>query len=152
MRNVSTFARLLTVWITAGMLLLGMAGLAAPPANMKLQAHLVWGTNEHDPAHKPVEPELKKKLNGLPLKWANYYEVSRHEFEVPAGGMKKVSISKQCSIEVKDLGHSRIEVSHFGKGEHVLKRTQTLPRGETFVLGGNAPNATSWFVILKRAE
>jgi hypothetical protein len=31
-----------------------------------------------------------------------------------------------------------------------LKRTQALPKGETLVLGGNAPNATSWFVVLKQ--
>jgi len=146
----------LPVWFWAALVLLALGPLravAAPP--LKLEVQLVWGTNDKvspDPKHKPVEPTVKRKLKELPLRWANYFEVNRQDFEVPADGVKKVSLSKQCAIEVKNLGHSKVEVSHFGKGEHVLKRTQALPKGETFVLGGNAPNATSWFVILKRIE
>ena len=125
----------------------------AQSANLKLEAQLIWGTNDKGAAeHKPVEAEVKKKLKALPLKWANYFEINRQRIDVPAAGARKVQMSKQCAIEVRDLGHSRIEVSHFGKGEHVLKRVQSLPKGETFVLGGNAPNETSWFVVLKRVD
>jgi hypothetical protein len=45
-----------------------------------------------------------------------------------------------------------VEVSLVGKGKDVAKRTQKLPKGETLVLGGNAPNATAWLVVLKRLE
>ena len=144
------------VWSWAAWVLLALGPLrtvAAPP--LKLEAQLVWGTNDKvspDPKHKPVEPAVKRKLKDLPLRWANYFEVNRQDFEVPPDGVKKVSLSKQCAIEVKNLGHSKIEVSHFGKGEHTLKRMQKLPKGETFLLGGNAPNATSWIVILKRVD
>jgi hypothetical protein len=34
----------------------------------------------------------------------------------------------------------------------VGKQTQPLAKGEMLVLGGNAPNATSWLLILKRLE
>jgi len=34
----------------------------------------------------------------------------------------------------------------------VVKRTQALPKGEILVLGGNAPNATAWLIILNRIE
>src|SRR5437870_5183916 len=129
------------VWLFA--ILLACGGLqadAAPP--MKLEAQLVWGTNDTkspNDKHAPVKPETRKKLEALPLKWSNYFEISKQRFEVPLGGSTKVPMSKQCSIEVKNLGSSKIEVSHFGKGEHTLKRTQKLPKGETFLLGGNAP-------------
>jgi hypothetical protein len=33
-----------------------------------------------------------------------------------------------------------------------VKRTQALPKGEILVLGGNAPNASAWLVILKRID
>jgi hypothetical protein len=40
----------------------------------------------------------------------------------------------------------------FGKGEQVVKRTQSIPKGETLALGGNAPNSTAWLVVLRRKE
>ena len=144
----------LSVWFCALVLAYGGSHAnAAPP--MKLEAELIWGTNDKqspNPKHTPVKPEIKKKLEALPLKWSHYFEVSKQRFDVPPASSTKVTLSKQCSIEVKNLGNSRIEVSHFGKGEHTLKRMQRLPKGETFLLGGNAPNATSWFVILKRVD
>ena len=95
---------------------------------------------------------FRKKLEELPLKWTNYFRVNRNLLEVPAGSTKKANLSEKCSLEVKNVGHSLIEVSLFGKGEQVVKRTQAMPKGETLALGGNAPNATSWFVVLKRVD
>ena len=43
-------------------------------------------------------------------------------------------------------------VALFGKGKETLRRMQNLPKGEMLVLGGNAPNATGWLVVLKRIE
>jgi hypothetical protein len=131
------------------------AGQESGPRPMKIEVHLVWGTNDKqspDPTHKPVTPEVKKALAGLPLKWENYFEVNSKTVSLPPSGSERVPLSKQCEIEIRDLGKSRIEVSHFGKGEHDLKRTQAFGKGETFVLGGNAPNATSWFAVLKRLD
>ncbi len=71
---------------------------------------------------------------------------------MPLSGVKKVPLSEKCAIEVKNLGQSSVELTLFGKGAQVLKRTQALPKGETLVLAGNAPNATAWLVVLKRLE
>ena len=78
--------------------------------------------------------------------------VNRVLMEVPPKDPVKASVSDKCEIQVKNLGNTTVEVSLYGKREHVLKRTQRLPKGETLVLGGNAPNATSWFVILRQTE
>jgi hypothetical protein len=53
---------------------------------------------------------------------------------------------------VKKLAGSEVEVSLMGKGKEVVKRKQSLPKGEMLVLGGNAPNSTAWLVLLKRIE
>ncbi len=122
---------------------------------MKLEVQLIWGTNDPqspDPKHKPVEEAVKKKLSELPLKWTNYFEVNRKAFEVLLNGATKAPLSEKCALEVKNLGHSMVEVSLVSKGKEVAKRTQKLPKGETLVLGGNAPNATAWLVVLKRLE
>ena len=124
-------------------------------ATLKLEVQLIWGTGDDrspDPKHKPVEAEVKMKLQDLPLKWSNYFEVNRKDFEVPASGVNKVPLSEKCELEVKSLGGSKLEVALFGRGKETLRRTQRLAKGEILVLGGNAPNATAWLVVLKRME
>jgi hypothetical protein len=128
---------------------------AAGGSELKYEAQLIWATNDKkspDPKHKPVEPEVKKKLGELPLKWDNYFEVKRKQFTVSKGSGTKAPMSEKCALEVKHLEGDKVEVSLFGKGEAVLKRTQALTKGEILVLGGNAPNETAWLVTLKRIE
>ena len=145
----------LLVWCSAAFAFFASGEPRLEAAGLKLEAQLVWGTNDDrspDPKHKPVELEVKQKLKELPLKWSNYFEVNRKGFEVPPGSLNKVSLSEKCELEVKSLGGSRIEVTLFGKGKETLKRTQPLPKGEMLVLGGNAPNSTAWLVVIKRIE
>jgi hypothetical protein len=144
------------IYLFTGLALLSAGNLATQAADMKFEAQLIWGTNEKespDPKHKPIAPDIKKKLEGLTLKWANWFVVNKQTFSVPAGGTKRVALSEKCDIEVKDLGHFNIEVTHYGKGKEVWKGAQVLGKGEIFpVLGGNAPNATAWLMVLKRLE
>jgi hypothetical protein len=135
-------------------ILLACDGMRAQNAELKFQAILVWATNDSkspDPKHKPVEPEIRKKLKGLPLKWANYFEVDRKMMAFPPKGSQKVELGR-CELEVKDLGSPNLEIAQYGKGKPVVRQIQTLPKGEILVLGGNAPNDTAWLVILKRLE
>ena len=154
MRHIA-IPRAAAVGSAAACVLFVCAGLCAQAATLKLQAQLVWGTNDDhspDPKHKPIEADVKAKLKELPLKWSNYFEVNRKGLEVAPAGNSKVALSEKCELEVKSLGGSKLEVTLFGKGKETLKRTQSLPKGEMLVLGGNAPNATAWLVVLKRIE
>ena len=159
------FPTILLTWVVAAVFWLGPGGKCAQAddvklevqaaADLKLEVQLLWGTNDKtspNPNHKPVEPHIAKKLKELPLKWSHYFVVKRVSIEVPAGGSKRAPLSEKCELEVKDLGHSKVEVTHFGKGQATWKGTQALPKGETLVLGGNAPNSTSWLLVLKRME
>jgi len=135
--------------------LAAFAALSAPAAPLKIEVQLIWGTtNEVSPnaEHKSIGPELKKKLQELPLKWTNYFEVKRIDVDVPSAGVATVPLSQKCRLEITDRGHSTIQVVLFGKGEKVINRTQALPKGETLILGGNAPGATSWFAVLRRLD
>ena len=135
------------------LVLAAFAALSAPAAPLKIEVQLIWGTtNEVSPnaEHKSIGPELKKKLQELPLKWTNYFEVKRIDVDVPSAGVATVPLSQKCRLEITDRGHSTIQVVLFGKGEKVINRTQALPKGETLILGGNAPGATSWFAVLRR--
>ena len=155
------------VWIITVLIGLSTVGAAlsqerskaqptADSGTMKLEVQLLWGTNDDqspDKNHQPVDPDVRKRLKELPLKWSNYFLVTRKNFEVHAGEIKKEPLSEKCAIEVKNLGNGSIEVTQYGKtGQQLWKGTQALPKGQVLFLGGNAPNATSWLVLLKRIE
>jgi hypothetical protein len=143
-------------WLALGLiwLALGQGRLMAADPRLKFEAQLIWATNDHqspDPTHKAVDADILKKLQDLPLKWTNYFSVNRRVIEVGATPAK-MAMSEKCEIEVKNVGNGSLEVALFGKHEQLVKRTQALPKGETLVLGGNAPNSTAWLVVLKRLE
>jgi len=133
-----------------------VAAPAAVAAEMKLEAVLLWGTDDSKPPegknYKPIDAALKEKLKNLPLKWKNYFEVTRTNFAVKSGEGKQVAISEKCQVDFKNLDNMNVEVSLIGKGKEVMKRKQVLPKGEVLALGGNAPNSTSWLVALRRLE
>ena len=144
------------VWFPTLLVLLACVAVDAQAADAKFQVFLLWGTDDSKPpegkAYKPVQPEIRQKLKDLPLKWANWFEVNRVDFAVQQGVTKEVPISAKCQVNVKKLADSELEVCLVGKGKEVVKRKQSLPKGEMLVLGGNAPNSTAWLVLLKRIE
>ena len=143
-------------WLATILVLLAGAGFGAQAADMKLQGFLLWGTDDSKPpegkAYQPVNPDIRRKLKDLPLKWANWFEVRRVDFVVPQGVTKEVVMSDKCQVKVSKLAGPEMEVTLIGKGKEVVKRKQSLPKGEMLVLGGNAPNSTAWLVVLKRLE
>jgi len=133
----------------------GLSTIRIQAADMQLEAILVWGTNEHkspDPKHRPVGPELKKRLQELPLKWTNYFEVNRVKFDVPPSGANKVPLSEKCEIEVRNHGQAKVEVAVFGRGKQVATRSQDLPKHGTLILGGDSPGTNCWLAVIKRIE
>ena len=144
------------VWLATGMVWLACAPVRSAPAELKLRAYLVWGTDDAKPPagknYKPVEPRLRKKLKDLPLKWANWFEVNRVNFSVPPGTTQKVAISEKCALEVRNFGKGELEVVLIGKGKEVVRRRQSLPKEDVLFLGGNAPNSTAWLVVVERLE
>jgi hypothetical protein len=122
---------------------------------LKLEAQVIWGTNDAtspDPKHKPAEAEVARKLKSQPFKWKNYFEVNRKTFSVAQDETKKVPMSKECELQVKNLGKQQVEVTLIGKGKSTGKITQALPKRELLVTGGNAANSTSWFVVLRQVD
>lgn len=132
------------------MLVVGTVAAAVSGADFKMQAQLVWGTNEE----KPDKPNLKKvdlrlgeKLGSV-FKWKHYFEMNRNSFAIQANGSQTVKLSDGCSLEVKHLGESNFEVKLMGKGKPVVTKRQSIAKGETAVLAGDDKNDTAWFVVV----
>lgn len=144
----------LPAFIVALLFLLSLVVPAATAGEMQFQVHLVWATDDAKPppgkTYKPVEPEIRKQIKAL--KWKNYFEVRHIDFAVSSGSKKSVAISDKCSLEVKDLGNSNLEVVLLGKGKEVARVKQALRKGEILVPAGDAPNETAWLAILQRVN
>src|SRR5215831_3656395 len=79
-------------------------------------------------------------------------KVCHSNFTLEPNAIKKVPVSEKCALEVKSSGNSSVEVALFGKGKEAARQKQPLPKDETLVVSGNAPNSTAWLVVLKRLE
>jgi hypothetical protein len=124
-------------------------GLAA---ERTIEARLIWGTNDEkspDASHKPLEGEMAKKLRDLPFRWKNYFEVNKQTFAINDKEYKKVVMSKQCFIEVKDRGDSKVTVKLYGEGTLTRRVDKPLPKDETLTIGGDDKNQSAWFITVR---
>lgn len=144
MQNVRTFFLAVAV--------LAATALAACADDLKLQAKLIWGSNDNpeDIKHKPVNHELAETLQRM-FKWKNYYEITNEVGTIPQSKSYDFQMSSRCTLKIKNLGNSRVEINCIGEGKQVSKGTHTLP-AKWLVLGGNDTNNTAWFVGLRALD
>ena len=131
-------------------------GLLANPAvqaeNIKVEAKLIWGTNDEKsphPMHKPVDEATAEKLRRV-FKWKNYFLEKQETVDIPSRQTRTVRLSKDCEVEITELPSSPIQVKLIGKGKVVNKTTKPLVKGELFVLGGDDANQSAWFVVIEQ--
>jgi hypothetical protein len=135
-------------------LIMALTSAVAEAGGMKVNAVLIWGTNDSkspNPAHKPVEKELAQKFAKV-FKWKNYFEVKRVCETIPDKGTRRLRMSPKCEIEVKDVENSKIEVKLFGEGKFVNKVSQKLQKGQMLTLAGEDKGENSWFIIITQAD
>jgi hypothetical protein len=123
---------------------------AASAADINLEARLVWGTNDEKggPNCKPVDAELSASLHRT-FKWAHYFEITNQVAAVPEKQTRDFKMNERCTLRVKNLGGSRVEVNCIGQGKEVHKGSYTLTPPSWLVLGGNDKDNTAWFVGLR---
>jgi len=126
---------------------------AASAADLKLEARLVWGTNDEKggPNCKPVDPALYDKLHGT-FKWKSYFEITNRIAGIPLNQTRDLKMSDHCTLRVKNLGGSRVEINCIGEGKEVHKGAYTLTPPKWVVLGGNSTNNTAWFIGLRATD
>ena len=128
--------------------------LESTAAELKLEAKLIWATNDNtspDPNHKPVDPATAEKLRKV-FKWKNYFVVNRLVKVVPSRGSNRFELSKQCTVEIRELEGPRVEVKLIGEGKEVHKTTKSLSKGEWFTYAGDDKNESAWFVIITELD
>jgi len=150
--------RAVPVWAKVAFCVGAMALMspAARAETMRLDALLVWGTDDPqspNPKHRPVEAELARRLKKLPYRWKYYFLVSKQTVDVADGESKsKISMSKRCVLDIKNLGTNRVEVRLHGDGNPVSVHRESLPMHQLFIVSGDAGNETGWLVIIHRID
>lgn len=120
-----------------------------------LEVQLLWGTDmEKSPNkdHKPVDPDVEKRIHSFPLKFKHYFLVNRNKVTLTQGGEQKVDVSEKCAVVIKNLDNMKFQVTFIGKNKQQTQRTQDLPLHEMLVHGGNAPGSNAWLVVVKRVN
>ena len=122
----------------------------APGAPEEYEVRLIWANNEEtspDPTHKKLDTNLTAWLKKS-FRWSSYYEVNKTVLAIPASQMKEAKLSDVCTVKVKNLGDSRLELELWGKGKRVSKTIEKLDKW--IILAGEDKNETAWFVVIRK--
>lgn len=147
----SPFRRSLQIAVALLMALLLACPVPLHAANLKIEAKLVWGSNEPSKDHKPVAAAVAEKLSTF-AKWKHYYVINNVVADVPNRETRKLKMSDPCTIEITELEGPRIEIKVIGKGKPVSKTVKQIVKGEVIVIGGDAENKCAWFIVLTQLE
>lgn len=139
--------------LLAGLLLLGLP-LALSAKEIRVEAKLVWGTNdEKSPKkeHVPVDKVTAEKLRKV-FKWKNYFVENKVVGTIPNRGSNQFKLSPHCTIEITELEGPKVEVKLVGNGKDVHRMVKEIKKGEWFVYSGDDRNECAWFAIITELE
>ena len=142
-------ARLFRAFLLVG--LLCTSPICALASELKLEAKLIWGTNdEKSPKkeHVPVDEATAAKLRKV-FKWKNYFICNKKTKVIPSRGSNQFKLSEDCTVEITELEGPRVELKVIGKGVPVHKSIKELRKGDWFVYCGDDKNESAWFVIIR---
>jgi hypothetical protein len=129
--------------------------LPAFAANLKIEAKLIWGTDDNadftKKKHKRVDPVTTGKLTNC-FKWQNYWEVTNVVANVPSRGTVTLKMSEPCTIKITELEGPKIELELIGKGKPVTRAVKSLVKGELTTIGGEDKNGSAWFILINQLE
>jgi len=126
---------------------------------LKLNALLVWGTNELKPEGKDFKPLPEELRNGLrPLRWKNYYVV-KTEGVVASKKVNKVVLSERCTLTVQKVAPNQVETQLFNPlsptpNKPVFGQRLDFKDGHRHAIAGDSKDNwdDAWAVYLVPAE
>lgn len=133
------------------LVLLLLGALSVHAGELKLEAQLIWGTNDPKSPkqeQKPVDDATAQRLRKV-FKWNSYFIVNSQTKIVPSRGSNRFKLSDDCTVEITELEGPKVEVKLIGKGVPVHKSIKELQKGEWFVYSGDDKNESAWFIIIR---
>jgi len=136
--------------------------LQAEEFNVK--AELVWGTDTGKPEGRDLaelDASIKERFIRQ-LRWKNYFVVKSLNASIPDSEMKTLSLSRRCSVDVRQIeeGNLEVKIHSLREGEEpTLVKTdrisiEKLKAGHALVFGGDSKDNwdDAWFVVLTAAK
>jgi hypothetical protein len=136
-------------------LVFSLAAVGAHAEEIKLEAKLIWASNEPKspkPEHKPVDKATEEKLRKPFPQWKYFFVETNVVQIIPSRGSNKFTLSKSCTLEITELEGPRVEVTLIGKGKPVHKTTKEISKGGWFVYTGDDKHESAWIVIVTQLE
>lgn len=122
--------------------------MSARAENLRVDARLVWGSNDTNATLKVADGKLSEDLTRI-FKWKNYYQITNCTVSIAPDATQTVDMSAKCRLSIKNLGGDKVEVSCFGEGKLVSKGNYSLADGKWVALAGNDKNDNAWFICVR---
>ncbi len=132
-----------------------LAAVGAHAEEIKLEAKLIWASNESKSPkkeHEPVDEATAEKLRKIFPQWKYYFFEKKVVKTVPSRGSNKFELSKSCTLEITELEGPRVEVKLVGNGKPVHKTIKEITKGRWFVYTGDDKHESAWIVIVTQLD
>lgn len=132
-----------------------LAAVGAHAEEIKLEAKLIWASNESKSPkkeHKPVDDATTEKLRKICPQWKYFFAETNVVKTVPSRGSNRFVLSKECTLEITELEGPRVEVKLIGNGKPVHKIIKEIKKGGWFVYTGDDKHESAWIVIVTQLD
>jgi len=136
-------------------LVFSLAAAGAHAEEIKLEAKLIWASNEPKSPkkeHEPVDEATAVKLRKIRPEWKYFFVEKKVVKTVPSRGSNKFELSKACTLEITELEGPRVEVKLVGNGKPVHKTIKEITKGSRFVYTGDDKHESAWMVIVTQLD
>jgi len=100
------------------------------------------------PGSHRVGPKLQSTFRSV-FSLRSYWEIARREVAVGPGETTKLSLTRECEVEV-DLRHPEVrKVTAFRNG-HVVDRVIRPTSDAMSIIGGSRDSQSVWFIVVRR--
>jgi hypothetical protein len=136
-------------------LVFSLAAVGAHAEEIKLEAKLIWASNEPKSPkqeHKRVDDATAAKLRKIRPEWKYFFVEKKEVKTVPSRGSNRFTLSKACTLEITELEGPRVEVKLIGNGKPVHKTIKEIKKGSWFVYTGDDKHESAWMVIVTQLD
>jgi len=136
-------------------LVFSLVAVGARAEEIKLEAKLIWASNEPKSPkkeHVPVDAATATKLQKPFPQWKYFFAETNVVQTVPSRGSNRFTLSKECTLEITELEGPRVAVKLIGNGKAVQQTIKEIRKGGWFVYAGDDKHESAWIVIVTQLE
>lgn len=135
--------------VLAALAVISLFAIPVRAEEIKVEARLIWGSDTETNINRKVDDGRLTEALARTFKWKNYYQITNRTTMISNDAVQTLEMSPKCTLKIKNLGASKVEVECFGEGKSVCRGNYSLAEGKWFTLGGADKNENAWFIVLR---